>query len=38
MNHPLNPGTRGGSPGGSEIRQLPHSYIGAFRQAGGQGQ
>jgi hypothetical protein len=25
-------------PGGSEIRQLPHSYIGAFRQAGGQGQ
>jgi hypothetical protein len=26
------------APGGSEIRQLPHSYIGAFRQVSGQGQ
>jgi hypothetical protein len=26
------------APGGSEIRQLPHSYIGAFRQVGGQRQ
>lgn len=26
------------APGGSEIRRLPHSYIGAFRQVSGQGQ
>ena len=32
------PSNSAGVPGGSENRQLPHSYIGAFRQASGQGQ